>query len=71
MVNRKIFYSQSVKLGQPIVKYFTLKTSAKYFTKVIHLSLSIVSIQGSFSISKQSWHCTGFFLINNFFQVIP
>ena len=44
MVNRKIFYSQSVKLGQPIVKYFTLKTSAKYFTKVIHLSLSIVSI---------------------------
>ena len=45
LVNCKIFSSQSVKSGQPIVKYFMLKTSVKYFTKLTHLSLPTVSIQ--------------------------
>ena len=58
MVNCKIFSSQSVKSGQPIVKYFMLKTSVKYFTKVTHLSLPAVSIHCPFSILEKSLSST-------------
>ena len=43
MVNCKIFSSQSGKSGEPTVKYFTLKTRVKYFTKVTQSSLPTLS----------------------------
>ena len=67
MVNCKIFYSQSVKSGQPIVKYFTLKTSAKYFTKVTHLSRYRVLSQYQ---RRAGIALVFFFFLKKIFQVI-